>query len=94
MIFNFQNSNQTLKQSLPKFETLKTCNVYEFLSSSKYQDLNPRMTQLFEIQTIEGKGVGFVATKDIKRGTVIFTESPQLDLALEEKGKIYVRIYG
>lgn len=47
------------------------------------------MTQLFEIQTIEGKGVGFVATKDIKRGTVIFTESPQLDLALEEKGKIY-----
>jgi hypothetical protein len=52
------------------------------------------MTQLFEIQTIEGKGVGFVATKDIKRGTVIFSESPQLDLALEEKGKIYVRIYG
>jgi len=47
------------------------------------------MTQLFEIQTIEGKGVGFVATKEIKRGTVIFTESPQLDLALEEKGKIY-----
>lgn len=49
-----------------------------------------KMTQLFEIQTIEGKGVGFVATKDIKRGTVIFSESPQLDLALEEKGKIYV----
>ena len=50
------------------------------------------MAQLFEIQTIEGKGLGFVATKEIKRGTVIFTESPQFDLALEEKGKIYVRI--
>ena len=50
------------------------------------------MTQLFEIQTIEGKGLGFVATKDIKRGTVIFSEIPQLDLALEEKGKIYVSI--
>jgi len=38
------------------------------------------MTQLFEIKEIEGKGLGWVATKNIKRGTVIFTEKPQLAL--------------
>ena len=38
------------------------------------------MTQLFEIKEIEGKGLGWVATKNIKRGTVIFTEKPQLEL--------------
>ena len=38
------------------------------------------MTQLFEIKEVEGKGLGWVATKNIKRGTVIFTEKPQLAL--------------
>ena len=38
------------------------------------------MTQLFEIKEIKGKGLGWVATKNIKRGTVIFTEKPQLAL--------------
>ena len=38
------------------------------------------MTQLFEIKEVEGKGLGWVATKNIKRGTVIFTEKPQLEL--------------
>ena len=38
------------------------------------------MSQLFEIKEIEGKGLGWVATKNIKRGTVIFTEKPQLEL--------------
>ena len=38
------------------------------------------MTQLFEIREVEGKGLGWVATKNIKRGTVIFTEKPQLAL--------------
>jgi len=38
------------------------------------------MTQLFEIKEVEGKGLGWVATKNIKRGTVIFKEKPQLAL--------------
>jgi len=49
------------------------------------------MTSYFEIQEINGKGLGFVASRNIKRGTVIFTESPQLDLFLkeEDKGQAY-----
>ena len=44
------------------------------------------MTQVFEVKKIEGKGLGWVANKDIKRGSVIFTENPHLELSLEQKG--------
>ena len=44
------------------------------------------MSQVFEVKKIDGKGLGWVANKDIKRGSVIFTENPQLELSLEQKG--------
>ena len=43
------------------------------------------MTQVFEVKKIDGKGLGWVANKDIKRGSVIFSENPQLELSLEQK---------
>ena len=39
---------------------------------------------VFEIVEIEGKGVGFVASKDIEKGTVILREKPQFSV----KGKL------
>ena len=39
-----------------------------------------------KVKKIDGKGLGWVANKDIKRGSVIFTENPQLELSLEQKG--------
>jgi len=35
---------------------------------------------IFEIVEIEGKGVGFVASKDIEKGTVILREKPQFSV--------------
>ena len=43
------------------------------------------MTQVFEVKKIDGKGLGWVANKNIKRGSVIFTENPQLEFSLEQK---------
>merc|ERR1712008_110530 len=41
-------------------------------SSTKSLNISPfKMTQMFEIKEIEGKGLGWVATKDIRRGTVM-----------------------
>ena len=36
-----------------------------------------------KVKKIDGKGLGWVANKDIKRGSVIFTENPQLELSLD-----------
>ena len=36
------------------------------------------MADLFEVRKVEGKGLGCFATKDIKRGTVILKEAPQI----------------
>ena len=37
-----------------------------------------KMADLFEVKKVEGKGLGCFATKDIKRGTVILKEAPQI----------------
>ena len=37
-----------------------------------------KMADLFEVRKAEGKGLGCFATKDIKRGTVILKEAPQI----------------
>ena len=36
------------------------------------------MADLFDVKKVEGKGLGCFATKDIKRGTVILKEAPQI----------------
>ena len=36
-----------------------------------------------KVKKIDGKGLGWVANKDMKRGSVIFTENPQLELSLD-----------
>ena len=41
------------------------------------------MSDLCEIKEIGGKGFGCFATKDIKRGTVVLIEFPQLALESE-----------
>ena len=37
------------------------------------------MTDLFEVKKVEGKGLGCFAIKDIKRGTLILKEAPQIE---------------
>ena len=45
------------------------------VSNSVVQNPCPfKMTQMFEIKEIEGKGLGWVATKDIRRGTVMICD--------------------
>ena len=39
---------------------------------------------LYQVVEIDGKGLGCVAIKDIKRGTVILRESPQLRVSLPD----------
>ena len=47
------------------------------------------MTELFKVKEIDGRGLGCIATKDIKMGTVIMRETPQLQISLaNEAGKI------
>ena len=47
------------------------------------------MTELFQVMETEGRGLGCMATKDIKMGTVILRETPQLPISLaNEAGKI------
>ena len=41
------------------------------------------MSDICEIKEIDGKGFGCFATKDIKRGTVVLIEFPQLALESE-----------
>ena len=38
------------------------------------------MTEFFQVKPIEGKGFGIVATKFIKRGTLILQEEPQIQI--------------
>ena len=35
-------------------------------------------SDMYEIESIEGKGLGCIATKDIKRGSLILNEKPQI----------------
>ena len=37
-----------------------------------------KMADLFVVRKVEGKGLGCFATTDIKRGTVILKEAPQI----------------
>merc|ERR1712110_224147 len=41
---------------------------------------NKMETNVYKIAEIEGKGVGFVASKDIEKGTVILREKPQFSV--------------
>ena len=53
--------------------------------------LEYNMSDICEIKEIDGKGFGCFATKDIKRGTVVLIETPQLALESEinnEAGEI------
>ena len=36
------------------------------------------LSDLYKIEKIEGKGVGWIAQKDIKRGTLLLNEKPQI----------------
>ena len=36
------------------------------------------MSDLYELKSIDGKGLGAIAKKDIKRGTLILKEDPQI----------------
>ena len=45
--------------------------------------LEYNMSDICEIKEIDGKGFGCFATKDIKRGTVVLIEFPQLALESE-----------
>ena len=38
------------------------------------------MSEMFQLIGFEGKGLGAVATKDIKRGTLILKELPQISV--------------
>ena len=44
------------------------------------------MSDFYEVMQIEGKGLGCVATKDIKRGTLILREKAQIFDNGEEQG--------
>ena len=43
------------------------------------------MSSLYKVTEIEGKGLGCVAISDIKKGSLIFIEKPQLCFETEEK---------
>ena len=50
--------------------------MFVFIFRTKYTSL--KMSELYQVKEIEGKGVGCVATRDIKSGTLILSETPQL----------------
>ena len=37
-----------------------------------------KMTELYHVKIVEGKGLGMIASKFIKRGTLILKEEPQM----------------
>ena len=43
------------------------------------------MSFVYEVTEIEGKGLGCVATKDIRKGSLILNENPQIYENTEEK---------
>ena len=40
--------------------------------------MNVKMTELYHVKIVEGKGLGMIAAKFIKRGTLILKEEPQM----------------
>ena len=50
------------------------------------------MSSLYKVTEIEGKGLGCVAIVDIKKGSLILMENPQLCVEItEEKGSIWIK---
>ena len=53
------------------------------------------MSELYQVKEIEGKGFGCVATRDIKSGTLILSETPQLIFGKDPSLKqLYLKRHG
>ena len=64
-----------------------------FIFRTKYTSL--KMSELYQVKEIEGKGFGCVATRDIKSGTLILSETPQLIFGKDPSLKqLYLKRHG
>jgi hypothetical protein len=49
-----------------------------------------KMSDLYELKSIDGKGLGAIAKQNIKRGTLILKEKPQIFDDGSDMGKISI----
>lgn len=50
------------------------------------------MDSIYEVRAISGKGIGMVASKDVKPGQVIVEETPLITLSLSNDGDLVGKI--
>ena len=66
------------------FQLIQVNFTHIVIRSKKSQSQKETVSSLFKLTEIEGKGVGYVAISDIKKGSLILIENPQICVETKE----------